>query len=66
MQIVTLVPGQGGQFQSVCFPKQMEGIETSSVVQWFKTLPSNAGDEGSIPVQGTKIPHSSRCNQMNE
>ena len=25
MQMVTMVPGQGGPFQSVCFPSQMEG-----------------------------------------
>ena len=25
MQMVTMVPGQGGRFQSVCFPSQMEG-----------------------------------------
>ena len=24
MQIVTMVPGQGGQFQSVCFPQQKD------------------------------------------
>ena len=25
MQMVNMVPGQGGPFQSVCFPSQMEG-----------------------------------------
>ena len=25
--------------------------------QWLKNLPSNAGDKGLIPGQGTKIPH---------
>ena len=29
----------------------------------FKTLPSNAGVVGSIPRQGTKIQHATRCNQ---
>ena len=28
-----------------------------------KTLPSNAGDMGSIHGWGTKIPHASQCNQ---
>ena len=27
------------------------------VVQWLRFCTSNAGDEGSIPGQGTKIPH---------
>ena len=27
------------------------------MVQWLRNPPSNAGDSGSIPVQGTKIPH---------
>ena len=41
-----------------------------------KTSPSNAGGSGSIPVQGTKIPHASgpknrnikqkQCNKFNE
>ena len=26
MQMVTMVPGQGGRFQSVCFPSQLEQI----------------------------------------
>ena len=33
-----------------------EGLPCGSVV---KTLPSNAEDAGSIPVQGTRIPHAS-------
>ena len=28
-----------------------------------KTLPSNAGDTGSITGQGPKVPHASRCSQ---
>ena len=28
-----------------------------------KTLPSNAGDTGSITGQGTKVPHAARCSQ---
>ena len=27
------------------------------VVQWLKNPPCNAGDAGSIPGPGTKIPH---------
>ena len=26
-------------------------------------LPSNAGSTGSIPAQGTKVPHAARCSQ---
>ena len=36
----------------------MKGLPCSSVV---KTLPSKAGGTGSIPGQGTKIPHASRA-----
>ena len=32
---------------------------TSLAVQWLKIHPCNAGDEGLIPSQGTKIPHAS-------
>lgn len=28
-----------------------------------KTLPSNAGDTGSITGQGMKVPHAARCSQ---
>ena len=38
------------------FKKQQEDFPVSSVV---KTSPSNARGVGSIPVQGTKIPHAS-------
>ena len=31
---------------------------TSLVVQWLRLQASNAEDVGSIPSQGTKIPHS--------
>ena len=37
---------------------KMKGLPCSSVV---KTLPSKAGGTGSIPGQGTKIPHASRA-----
>ena len=30
---------------------------TSQVVQWLKLCAANAGDVGSIPSWGTKIPH---------
>ena len=32
-------------------------IETSLVVQWLRLHAPNAGGLGSIPGQGTKIPH---------
>ena len=32
-------------------------LETSLVVQWLKFCVSTAGGMGSIPNQGTKIPH---------
>ena len=33
------------------------GWGTSLAVQWLRLCPSNAGGKGSIPGQGTKIPH---------
>ena len=33
------------------------GFETSLLAQWLRFHASNAGAEGSIPGQGTKIPH---------
>ena len=36
------------------------GLGTFLMVQWLRPMPSNAGDVGSIPGQGTKIPHASR------
>ena len=33
-------------------------VGTSLVVQWLRLQASNAEDVGSIPSQGTKIPHS--------
>ena len=64
MQIVILVPGQGGQFQ--LFPQTDGGNRDFLGGPVVKSLPSNAWDEGSIPVQGTKIPRSSQWNQVNE
>ena len=32
-------------------------VGTSLAVQWLKVCTSTAGDRGSIPDQGTKIPH---------
>ena len=32
-------------------------LGTSLAVQWLRLRASNAGGEGSIPGQGTKIPH---------
>ena len=42
MQMVTLVPGQGGRFQSVCFPLHLDCIETlflsqrPQIAEWLK------------------------------
>ena len=33
------------------------------MVQWLKLCTSTAGGMGSIPGQGTKIPHTVRCGQ---
>ena len=33
-----------------------KNIAGTSLVQWLKNLPCNAGDTGLIPSQGTKIP----------
>ena len=38
------------------FDQRLEG-STSLAVQWLKLLASTAGDVGSIPGWGTKIPH---------
>lgn len=35
----------------------MEKEGTSLVVQWLRPYASSAGDAGSIPDEGTKIPH---------
>ena len=34
---------------------------TSLVVQWLRLHASNTGGVGSIPGQGTKNPHATRC-----
>ena len=36
---------------------------TSLAVQWLRPCASIAGDIGSIPGQGTKIPHVKWCDQ---
>ena len=36
---------------------------TYPVVQWLKLYASNSGGIGSIPGQGTKIPHATQCHQ---
>ena len=36
---------------------------TSLVVQWLRLLASTAGDTGSIPGPGTKIPYAMQCSQ---
>ena len=42
-----------------CFLRNIK-TGTSLVVQWLKNPPSNAGDAGLIPGQGTKIPNAAR------
>ena len=46
---------------SVVSKKSLPG--TSLVVQWLRLHASNARSTGSIPGQGTKIPHATRCGQ---
>ena len=36
------------------------------MVQWLRLCASNAGGMGSIPGQGTKIPHTIQCGQKKE
>ena len=38
-------------------------LGTSMVVQWLRRHVSNAGEAGSIPGRGTKIPHGEWCVQ---
>ena len=42
------------------------GTGTSLVVRWLRLRASTAGGAGSIPGQGTKIPHASRPMQQGE
>ena len=43
--------------------KNLQNHGTCLAVQWLKLLISNAGDAGSIPGGGTKIPHATRHSQ---
>ena len=43
-----------------------EHQRTSLVAQWLRCHPSTAGRTGSIPHQGTKIPHASQPNKTEE
>ena len=54
MQMVTVMPGQGGQFQSMCLPWQL-GLCASTV-----------GDMGSSPGWETKIPCGTQHRQKKE
>ena len=36
---------------------------TSLAVQWLRFCASTAGGTGSIPGQGTEIPHATQCGQ---
>ena len=40
---------------------KMSSLGTSLVVQWLRLWTSTAGGAGSIPSQGTKIPHATVC-----
>ena len=40
-------------------------LETSLAVLWLRLHTSNVGGMGSIPSQGTKVPHATQCNQNN-
>ena len=40
-----------------------KALRTSLAVQWLRLCTSNAGGMGSIPGQGTKIPHAAWCSQ---
>ena len=44
-------------------PHKTPDVGTSVVVQWLRLHAANAGDLGSIPGQGTKIPHAAQCGQ---
>ena len=46
--------------------KKNEIQGTSLVFQWLRLHASKQGDMGSIPGQGTKIPHAARCSQINK
>ena len=43
--------------------KKKQKARTSLVVQWLRLLASTAGDTGSIPGPGTKIPYAMQCSQ---
>ena len=68
---VTLGLGESHRAQSPC--PQVEGAKkkqykneafgTSLAVQWLGLCASTAGATGSIPGQGTKIPHAARHGQ---
>ena len=46
-----------------CIKELQEGQGTSLVVHGFILRAASAGTEGSIPGQGTKIPHAMQCGQ---
>ena len=45
--------------------KVLGPLVISLVVQWLRLCASNAGDEGLMPGQGTKIPHAIRSKNRN-
>ena len=47
---------------SLCLAQTLApGEGTCLVVQWLRLCTSTAGGMGSIPGQGTKIPHTQKC-----
>ena len=51
-------------FTIICvFCDQKSICRTSLVVQWLRLHASTAKNVGSIPSQGTKIPHATHCGQ---
>ena len=43
--------------------KKRRKVGASLAVQWLRLQVSNAGCTGSIPPQGTEIPHAAQCGQ---
>ena len=43
--------------------ENLKNVETSLTVQWLRLCTYNAGDAGSIPGQGIKVPHAVQCSQ---
>lgn len=48
----------GGTFNLFCLKKK---LGTSLVIHWLRLHASKAGGAGSIPDQGTEVPHATQC-----